>query len=227
MKKFCIFILALIFLFSSFNVSARAMTEGKVINEETGIQEQNIPDALNPIKEKERLIEYVAKNKDIVYEHNNEKLIKLSVKEPIILEFDDGSRIEYHLTIHENPTNILNFTSKTFATTTSTKTYEVTKWYYYVAGWATVTLYADCTHEGRWVIMNRVYDGFSGGFSELVSHGTAIIKEKGFNSTCAIGEGWGEIRYQITQVGQWAYQTYRLQIWVDPAGTAYLKELTP
>ena len=101
MKKFnkrliCLFVLmALTF---SFSIVATAETTDKVTGYDHGLQKQNMPDALNPTLEKEKLNEYMENNQSHVYT-NNGNIIKLAPNEKIILSFDDGSRIEYSLRV--------------------------------------------------------------------------------------------------------------------------------
>lgn len=198
-----IFILMVLTL--NFGISANAMTVDKVSIEDSNLQVQSIPDALNPIKEKEKLSEY----KD-----NNEGIM-MSTDEQIILTFDDGSRIEYGLEIEES-VKLMDFTLQ------SVKTYVVTKNYYYGAGNMTVKLYAECTHLDRKVTIDRTYDSFLGSLAKMNNHDTTIIRATGANSTKAIGEAYGDFSFQITNVGEWLNRSYRFQIHVDPAGLASL-----
>jgi len=51
---------------------------------------------------------------------------------------------------------------------------------------------------------------------------TTIIRGTGFQGTYAVGEGWGVLAFQVTQLDEWLSRSYRMQILVDPAGSAYL-----
>jgi hypothetical protein len=211
MKKFnkrliCLFVLmALTF---SFSIVATAETTDKVTGYDHGLQKQNMPDALNPTLEKEKLNEYMENNQSHVYT-NNGNIIKLAPNEKIILSFDDGSRIEYSLRVEANSVN-------------SERNYDVDKTYFYLTGSATVGLHARCTHSNREVTIDDLYDSFQGSLAKRVEHDTDIIREKGFQGTYAIGEGWGVIQFELPQVGDYFQRSYRIQIQIDPAGGAYL-----
>jgi len=83
-------------------------------------------------------------------------------------------------------------------------------------------LHAECTHAGRFVTINRLYDSFICSLARVDSNNTTIIRGTGFQGTYAVGEGWGVLAFQVTQLDEWLSRSYRMQILVDPAGSAYL-----
>lgn len=204
-KSIFIYILA-IFIVLGLTVDASAITGEILLN-------NSVPDALDPIKEQKALEEFMKSNSEMFDEQNN--LIKIDPNNQIVLTFDDGSRIEYSFQIHEIITPLNSIAS-------SFRTYTVQKTYFYLIGSVTMRLHAECTHVGRSVTINRLYDSFICSLARVDSNNTAIIRATGFQGTYAIGEGWGVLAFQVTQLDEWLSRSYRMQILVDPAGLAYL-----
>ncbi|MDK2901971.1 MAG: hypothetical protein PWR14_875 [Thermosediminibacterales bacterium] len=215
----CVFALALIvvlnFLVGTNTVNA--MATDAVYKVGSDIQEQNVPDAFNPIKEKEKLKEYMTENTSSV---RNEDFIKLSLNKPIILTFPDGSKIIYKLEIGNGAQN-----TSSFSIASSYRTYTVTKTYFVIIGNVNVSLSADCYHYNRYVTINRCYDKITGTFARINYHNIAIIDPTGYQGDYATAEAWGSFTYYLPGIGDYFTKSYRIQMDVDPAGDAYLRVL--
>lgn len=216
-KMLCIFI-SVVVLVLNFGIGASAMTTDRVSDEASKIQEESMPDALNSIKETEKLNEYIGKNKNSIY---GENLIKISPDKPIVLTFPDGSKIEYKLEVEDTT----NFSINDITPQATQKTYKVTKTYFVGSGNVNISISVECTHDGRAVTINRCYDSISGSFARIDYRDTQIIRARGFQGTYAIAEASGMFTYYAPTVGDYYSRTYRIQIHVDPAGAAYLKVL--
>ena len=181
---------------------------------------ESVPDALDSVKEQEALEDYLKVNNSIF--NSADGLIKLSPNEPIVLNFEDGSSIVYSLIEHEEPIYSLN---RNISPQSTKKTYTVVKTYFYLIGNANIYLTAECTQDNRRVTIDRAYDKVTGSLASVSNRKVSIIRKNGYNNTYAIAEASGDIQFEITKLGPWLFRTYRIQIHVDPAGSAYLKVL--
>lgn len=214
-------VISLISIILALNICPIASANTGTTNNEniTTNSQGYIADALNPAKEQEALNNYLKTNSTDFNSANG--LIKLTPNEPIVLTFDDGSSVEYRLTVTEEPISPSN--SNTLQS--GKKTYRVDKFYNYLIGNARIFLTAECTQNNRHVTIDRAYDDVFAVLASVSNRKVSILKANGYNNTYAVAECSGDIQFEITKVGPWHQKSYRIQIHVDPIGAAYLKVL--
>lgn len=151
-------------------------------------------------------------NKELEKLSNKEGLIKLDENNPLIIEFEDGSKIQYELDITNSPMS-------------GKKTYTVTKIYFVGFSSLTVKLHTEVTHSGRRVTIDRTYDTRNATFGKWSNTETSIIRKNGEGSTYAVSEAYGMYTYTILNLGDIYTGTSRIQAQIDSVGAAYLKVL--
>lgn len=152
---------------------------------------------------------------------DKEGLIKLDENNPLIVEFEDGSKIKYELDIIDSPVSpyrdVLPMSDK--------KSYTVTKIYFVGFSSLTVKLHTNVTHSGRRVTIDRAYDSRNATFGKWSNTETSIIRKSGEGNTYAISEAYGMYTYTILNIGDIYTGTSRIQAQIDSVGAAYLKVL--
>lgn len=188
-------------------------------------------DALDMEKENEKILEVsnkiVSSESNFKNKNNTKKdvVTPLTLGQPLELEFDDGSKIVYELKVDgaDSKVSTLNL----LESRATSRRYEVVKTYYAGGiGIAQLKLTAEASHSGRYVTINRAYQDYASGLANVSMNPVKILVKTAYNSNCAIAEASGTMGGYIPKLGNIASRSYRFQIWVDPAGLAYLKTIS-
>jgi len=149
---------------------------------------------------------------------------------PIVIKFDDGSKIKYEVEAYDTPNSPkVNTKSGVSAESTMTasavryKTYTVKKTYFYGVANFQVKLYTDVKHSGRYVYVQRKYDGFNGTYAKWWGNKTRTLDSTGYNSDYATTEAYGYYSLDAPGAGNYFNGSYRIRADIDPAGAVYLR----
>ena len=155
--------------------------------------------------------------------------MRIQPTKPINIKFPDGSRIEYAVESHDTP-NAPKSVAKSgvsaesySASAVRYKTYTVKKTYFYGVANFQVKLYTDVKHSGRYVYVQRKYDGFNGTYAKWWGNKTRTLDSTGYNSDYATTEAYGYYSLDAPGAGNYFNGSYRIRADIDPAGAVYLR----
>lgn len=171
--------------------------------------------AMNPNEEQKKLKELGL----------NGKSFKLDEDKPLVLNFDDGSRIEYSLGVTPTPAERMPVVQDRMVSTYSIiyKTYNVKKQYFYGTANANTGLYTDVKHDGRYVYVRSNFPFFQGTLTKSDWQKTRTIDGTGYNTDYATTELNGQFTTTAPYAGDYYTRTYLYRMDIDPAGAAYLR----
>lgn len=171
--------------------------------------------AMNPQEEQKKLKELGLEG----------KRIKLSEGEPLILNFDDGSRVEYSLGVEPTPAERMPVTQDGTVSISAIiyKTYNVKKQYFYGTANANTALYTDVKHDERYVYVRGNFPFFQGTYTKSDWQKTRTIDGTGYNTDYATTELNGQFTTTAPYAGDYYTRTYLYRMDIDPAGAAYLR----
>lgn len=155
--------------------------------------------------------------------------MRIQPNKPIVVKFDDGSSVKYELEERTTPNapkaSVKNGVSSADyqASAVRYKTYTVKKTYFYGVANFQVKLYTDVKHSGRYVYVQRKYDGFNGTYAKWWGNKTRTLDSTGYNSDYATTEAYGYYSLDAPGAGNYFNGSYRIRADIDPAGAVYLR----
>ncbi|MES9681752.1 hypothetical protein ABWK22_02305 [Gottfriedia acidiceleris] len=156
-------------------------------------------------------------------------VIKLKPNKPLVIEFDDGSKIEYEMGVTDTPSERLPAEAKNSQSSrgidvlATYKTYHVGKTYFYGTANANTKLYTDVKHDGRYVYVRENHPYFSGTFAQNDWQKTRTIDSTGYDTDYATTELNGQTTLYAPTIGNYYTKTYLYRMDIDSAGLAYLR----
>lgn len=157
-------------------------------------------------------------------------VVKLKPNEPLVVEFDDGSKIEYELDVTDTPlerlpVQVQSSQSPREITAYSIiyKTYNVGKTYFYGTANANTKLYTDVKHDGRYVYVRSSFPYFQGTYAKNDWQKTRTIDSTGYDIDYATTELNGQFTTTAPYAGDYYTRTYLYRMDIDSAGLAYLR----
>jgi hypothetical protein len=153
------------------------------------------------------------------------KRIKLIEGEPLVLNFDDGSRIEYTISSAPTPADRLPVVEEGTISTQAIiyKTYNVKKQYFYASANANTGLYTDVKHDGRYVYVRQNNAFFEGTLMANNGQETRTIDGTGYGTDVATTELKGSFTATGPYVGDYYTRTYLYRMDIDPAGLCWIR----
>ncbi|PGO60742.1 hypothetical protein [Priestia megaterium] len=188
-------------------------------------QTQAVPKAVQKSQAFDKKLEQKALNKYL----DQKGRMRIQPHIPIVIKFDDGSKIKYELEEYTTPNapkaSVKNGVSSSDyqASAVKYKTYTVKKSYFYGVANFTVKLYTDVKHSGRYVYVQRKYDGFNGTYAKWWGNKTRTLDSTGYNSDYATTEAYGYYSLDAPGAGNYFNGSYRIRADIDPAGAVYLR----
>jgi hypothetical protein len=163
------------------------------------------------------------------------KSIKLDKDKPLVLNFDDGSRIEYSYSLEPTPIERLLVSEQSLATKSLAspslvtiasmvyKTAHVKKQYFYGSANANTGLYTDYKQDGEYMWVRSNFPFFQGTLTKSDYQHTRTIDGTGNQLDMLTTELNGQFTTTAPYVGDYYTRTYLYRMDIDHWGGAYLR----